>query len=245
MRAHPDRSLGIATMNGVQRDLIALEMDRLATAHPEVEAYREHWGETLERFFVKNLENVQGDERDVIFISTVFGPTIPGGRVLQRFGPINGASGHRRLNVLFTRAKHHVRLFTSMTPDDVTAGPESPRGAQVLKAYLAYAQTGRLEAGTETHSRRRLSCWGSNAMGPPTIPAGRHATATFCVSRCSRGLAGRSTASGRRTGSATRRDRPRGWFHSSVNIKLEGEMVPLVAPDSDQGGACRRPAPRD
>jgi very-short-patch-repair endonuclease len=150
MRTRPDRSLGIATMNGIQRDLIALEMDRLAAAQPEVEAYRERWSETLERFFVKNLENVQGDERDVIFVSTVFGPPMPGGKVLQRFGPINGASGHRRLNVLFTRAKHHVRLFTSMTPDDVLAGPESPRGAQVLKAYLAYAQTGRLEAGVET-----------------------------------------------------------------------------------------------
>jgi len=150
MRTCPDRSLGIATMNGIQRDLIALEMDRLAATQPEVEAYRERWGETLERFFVKNLENVQGDERDVIFVSTVFGPATPGGKVLQKFGPINGASGHRRLNVLFTRAKHHVRLFTSMTPDDVLAGPESPRGAQVLKAYLAYAQTGRLEAGVET-----------------------------------------------------------------------------------------------
>jgi very-short-patch-repair endonuclease len=150
MRAHPDRSLGIATMNGVQRDLIALEMDRLAATLLEVEEYRERWSETLERFFVKNLENVQGDERDVIFISTVFGPAAPGARVLQRFGPINGASGHRRLNVLFTRAKHHVRLFTSMTPDDITAGPDSPRGAQVLKAYLAYAQTGRLDAGKET-----------------------------------------------------------------------------------------------
>ncbi len=150
MRARPDRSLGIATMNGVQRDLIALEMDRLAATLPEVEDYRERWSDTLERFFVKNLENVQGDERDVIFISTVFGPAAPGARVLQRFGPINGASGHRRLNVLFTRAKHHVRLFTSMTPDDITAGPDSPRGAQVLKAYLAYAQTGRLDAGVET-----------------------------------------------------------------------------------------------
>jgi very-short-patch-repair endonuclease len=150
MRLCPDRSLGIATMNGIQRDLIALEMDRLAATQPEVEAYRERWGETLERFFVKNLENVQGDERDIIFVSTVFGPPTPGARVLQRFGPINGASGHRRLNVLFTRAKHHVRLFTSMTPDDVLAGPESPRGAQVLKAYLTYAQTGRLEAGVET-----------------------------------------------------------------------------------------------
>ena len=150
MRARPDRSLGIATMNGVQRDLIALEMDRLAATLPEVEDYRERWSGTLERFFVKNLENVQGDERDVIFISTVFGPPAPGARVLQRFGPINGASGHRRLNVLFTRAKHHVRLFTSMTPEDITAGPDSPRGAQVLKAYLAYAQTGRLDAGIET-----------------------------------------------------------------------------------------------
>lgn len=150
MRTRPDRSLGIATMNGVQRDLIALEMDRLAATLPEVENYRERWSETLERFFVKNLENVQGDERDVIFISTVFGPPAPGARVLQRFGPINGASGHRRLNVLFTRAKHHVRLFTSMAPEDITAGPDSPRGAQVLKAYLAYAQTGRLEAGVET-----------------------------------------------------------------------------------------------
>ncbi len=150
MRRQPGRSLGIATMNQIQRDLIAIEMDRLATVYPEVETFREHWSGTLERFFVKNLENVQGDERDVIFISTVFGPSEPGGKVKQVFGPINGASGHRRLNVLFTRAKHHVRLFTSMTPDDVLAGPDSPRGAQVLKAYLAYALTGRLHAGSET-----------------------------------------------------------------------------------------------
>ncbi len=150
MRTRPGRSLGIATMNQVQRERIAERMDQLATQHPEVEAYRERWGKTLERFFVKNLENVQGDERDVIFISTVFGPATPGGRVLQRFGPINGASGHRRLNVLFTRAKHQLRLFTSLRPEDVTAGPDSPRGARVLKAYLAYAQTGRLHAGTET-----------------------------------------------------------------------------------------------
>ncbi|HTR15515.1 MAG TPA: AAA domain-containing protein, partial [Acetobacteraceae bacterium] len=151
MRAEPHRSLGIATMNQAQRELIAEEMDRLATLHPDVEAYRERWANTLERFFVKNLENVQGDERDVIFISTVFGPPAPGQRVRQNFGPINGPSGHRRLNVLFTRAKHRVHLFTSMTPDDIVAGPESPRGAQVLKRYLAYAASGGwLDAGTET-----------------------------------------------------------------------------------------------
>ncbi len=150
MRTRPDFSLGIATMNQVQRELIAMKMDQLAAQNPDVEAYRERWSGTLERFFIKNLENVQGDERDVIFISTVFGPAEPGARVLQRFGPIIGASGHRRLNVLFTRAKHHVRLFTSMRPEDITAGPDSSRGARVLRAYLAYAETGRLEAGEET-----------------------------------------------------------------------------------------------
>ena len=150
MRTRPDRSLGIATMNQKQRELIAERMDQLATLHPDVEEYRERWGKTLERFFVKNLENVQGDERDVIFVSTVFGPASPGAKVLQRFGPINGASGHRRLNVLFTRAKHNLRVFTSLQPDDVAAGPDTARGPRVLKAYLAYAQSGRLDAGIET-----------------------------------------------------------------------------------------------
>jgi very-short-patch-repair endonuclease len=174
MRQHPERSLGIATMNHVQRDLIAQKMDQLAAVHPEVEEYRQHWSQTLERFFVKNLENVQGDERDDIYVSTVFGPSEPGGKVKQIFGPINGAAGHRRLNVLFTRAKHHVRLFTSMTPDDVLAGRDSPRGAQVLKRYLAYAADGRLDAGQETGRdpgsdfevfvRDRLRCAGYEAV---------------------------------------------------------------------------------
>lgn len=149
MRTRPDRSLGIATMNQVQRELIAQEMDRLVGTYAEVEAYQKRWGDTLERFFVKNLENVQGDERDVIFVSTVFGPSSPGGKVLQRFGPINGVSGHRRLNVLFTRAKHHLRVFTSLEPDDILADQNSARGAQILKSYLGYAKTGRLDAGTE------------------------------------------------------------------------------------------------
>ncbi len=150
MRQSPARSLGIATMNQVQRELIVRRMDQLAAERPEVEEYRQRWVNTLERFFVKNLETVQGDERDVIFVSTVFGPPAPGAKVRQVFGPINGGSGHRRLNVLFTRAKHHVRVFTSLTPDDLGVGPDGPRGAQVLKRYLAYAQDGRLDAGKET-----------------------------------------------------------------------------------------------
>ena len=151
MRERPDRSLGIATLNMVQKQLIAEEMDRLTTTDPDVEAYMTRWNATLERFFVKNLENVQGDERDSIFVSTVFGPSEPGGPVRQNFGPITKPGGHRRLNVLFTRAKHQLRVFTSMTPDQILAGPDSPRGARVLRAFLAFAATGKLEGGIETN----------------------------------------------------------------------------------------------
>lgn len=81
---------------------------------PEAERYRVRWESTLEPFFIKNLENVQGDERDVIFISTVYGPDQETGKVAQRFGPINSDTGHRRLNVLFTRAKEKVVVFSSL-----------------------------------------------------------------------------------------------------------------------------------
>jgi hypothetical protein len=104
----------------------------------------------LEPFFVKNLERVQGDERDVIFISTVYGPARAGGVVAQRFGPINGAAGHRRLNVLFSRAKRQLNLFTSMRPADVRPDHQSRPGVRVLKAYLEYAATGRIDPGGDT-----------------------------------------------------------------------------------------------
>ena len=83
MRKHPDRSLGIATMNQVQKDLIEIEMDRAFIEHPHAANYKVKWQDTLESFFVKNLESVQGDERDAIFISTVYGPD-KNGTVKQR-----------------------------------------------------------------------------------------------------------------------------------------------------------------
>jgi hypothetical protein len=89
---------------------------------------------------VKNLENVQGDERDVIYISTVYGKD-ENGNFYQRFGPINGTYGHRRLNVLFTRAKKRVTVFTSMLPEDIQDEGKHP-GVGVLKRYLQYARDG-------------------------------------------------------------------------------------------------------
>jgi hypothetical protein len=153
MREHPDESLGIVTINQPQQELVREELDRLAAKDATASAYIKRWQEErdgLEPLFIKNLERVQGDERDVIFISTVYGPQKPGGVVAQRFGPINGAAGHRRLNVLFSRAKRQIRVFTSMYPTDVRPDHQSRRGVHVLKDYLEYASTGRLDTGNET-----------------------------------------------------------------------------------------------
>ena len=138
-------SLGIVTMNQAQRDLLSDEMDRVMACDPKCEAYRAKWEGTLEPFFIKNLENVQGDERGVIFISGVYGPKELGQAPLQNFGPINQAQGHRRLNVLFTRAKYQVRFFSSLRPEDIRVSASSSWGVRALRAYLCYALTGRLE----------------------------------------------------------------------------------------------------
>jgi len=150
MAAEPDKSLGIVTLNQPQRDILIEEMDRLVPREPAAARYVERWEETLEPFFIKNLENVQGDERDVIFISTVYGPDAATGVVMNRFGPINGIFGHRRLNVLFTRAKDRVEIFTSMRPSDIKAAEGAQPGVHALKAYLEYAETGRIEVGETT-----------------------------------------------------------------------------------------------
>jgi hypothetical protein len=148
MAAEPDKSLGIVTLNQTQRDVLLEELERLVPRERSAQQYIERWEDTLEPFFVKNLENVQGDERDVIFISTVYGPDAATGVVKNQFGPINGKYGHRRLNVLFSRAKHRVEIFTSMRPADIRPDEKSQRGIHVLKAYLEYAETGRLDAGS-------------------------------------------------------------------------------------------------
>jgi len=146
MHCYPNRSLGIVALNRPQADLIELELEKLIHETEEAQEYRAKWSDGLEPLFVKNLENVQGDERDVIFISTVFGYD-DGGRFYQRFGPINSKVGHRRLNVLFTRAKHQLVLFTSIPIDKVQATETSNWGVRALKQYLEYARSGRLEVG--------------------------------------------------------------------------------------------------
>src|SRR5205823_956190 len=98
----------------------------------------------FEGLFVKNLENVQGDERDHIIISTTYGPD-PSGRFYRRFGPLGRAGGGRRLNVLVTRAREEVHLVTSIPPEVYRALPpvppgQTPGGGWLLFSYLCYAE---------------------------------------------------------------------------------------------------------
>jgi very-short-patch-repair endonuclease len=136
-RQRPNRSLGVVALNVKQAELLRTRIE--AIEDPDFLLFCEKWRDTLEPFFVKNLENVQGDERDVIMISTVYGKDA-NGCMFQRFGPINQAGGHRRLNVLFTRAKYQVIVYSSMTPSDIRVDAPSSRGVRVLQAYLKYAQ---------------------------------------------------------------------------------------------------------
>lgn len=149
IRSYPNESIGIVAMNEAQRDLISGLLDLEFAHDEEINDYRIHWHETLEPIFVKNLENVQGDERDIMFVSTVYGKN-KDGAMFQRFGPINTPNGHRRLNVLFTRAKRSVQLYTSLSPSDILVEENSGRGKRVFREYLEYARSGRLEAGVDT-----------------------------------------------------------------------------------------------
>jgi len=140
MKKCSKQSLGIVAINAKQAEFIREELDRAVALNAEAAAYVQNWDPTLESIFVKNLENVQGDERDVIFISTVYGKD-RNGNFYQRFGPINGIYGHRRLNVLFTRAKKRVTVFTSMSPEEIQDEGKH-WGVRVLKGYLQFARDG-------------------------------------------------------------------------------------------------------
>jgi transcription elongation GreA/GreB family factor len=144
-----DESLGVVTLNLTQKDLIEEEVENHLKTFKDAEHFLSKWEEGGYPFFVKNLENVQGDERDVIFVSTTFGPDSKGA-IYQRFGPINRDKGWRRLNVLFTRSRKRMEIFSSLQPEDISLTDRTSRGAKALRDYLAYAKDGILEAPTIT-----------------------------------------------------------------------------------------------
>ncbi len=140
----PEESLGVVTLNIKQRDLIAELLDERLRDVPGADSFREQWTAEGQPLFVKNLENVQGDERDAIVISTTFGKAPGSGVVRQNFGPISRQGGWRRLNVLFTRARRSVAVYTSLRPEDIVIDGTTPEGTKALRNYLEYARTGLL-----------------------------------------------------------------------------------------------------
>jgi hypothetical protein len=158
-------TIGIACFNVVQRDLILDCLDESAEQDAEfgrrlAKARQRRGDGSFEGLFVKNLENVQGDERDHIIISTTYGPN-PEGRFYRRFGPLLQAGGGRRLNVLVTRARQEVHLVTSIPPEYYRALPpipdgQAPGGGWLLLAYLRYAEL-LGEAYTRAHEQREVA----------------------------------------------------------------------------------------
>ncbi len=139
-RAH--ETLGIVTMNSQQRDQIERNVEMLAKEDLAFQQWLENDQSRHESLFFKNLENVQGDERDVIYISMTYGPQEVGGKVMQRFGPINTDVGWRRLNVLFTRARKRMQIFSSMKANDIVVSVKSSLGVKALHDFLAFVETG-------------------------------------------------------------------------------------------------------
>jgi hypothetical protein len=143
---HNDKeSLGIVAMNSKQREQIEALLESARSSDPILDAGLKRDAQTEDPIFIKNLENVQGDERDVIIISFTYGPQNRGSNsVLQRFGPINYEQGWRRLNVLFTRAKKRIQVYSSMRSEHILVSDTSKRGIRALKNYLAYVESGDL-----------------------------------------------------------------------------------------------------
>ncbi len=138
-------TLGVAAFSVAQRDAILDQLEITRRTHPGLEEF--FATPPHEPFFVKNLENIQGDERDVIFISVGYGRTAEG-YLAMGFGPVNRDGGERRLNVLFTRARIRCEVFTTLSADDIELSPTSGSGLKAFKHFLQYAEHGRLGVAT-------------------------------------------------------------------------------------------------
>ncbi len=133
------RSIGVVTFSQAQKDLIEDLLEDERAKHPGLEPYFSD--KNPEPLFVKNLENVQGDERDVILFSIGYAPDAAG-RFAMNFGPLNRQGGERRLNVAITRAKEQVVVFSSIHANQIDLARTGAVGAAHLKFFLDYAEKG-------------------------------------------------------------------------------------------------------
>jgi hypothetical protein len=141
--------VGVVTFNISQQNTI----DDLFNEACRTDAALESWAyEREEPLFIKNLENVQGDERDVIIFSIGYGPDDKG-QISMNFGPLNNAGGERRLNVAVSRARYEMMVFSTLKASQIDLKRSNAKGVEGLKGFLEFAETGKLPfvSGT-THS---------------------------------------------------------------------------------------------
>ncbi|MGO7653642.1 DUF3320 domain-containing protein [Rhizobium ruizarguesonis] len=137
----PELSLGVAAFSIKQRREIQDQLELLRRLNPQTEEF--FHSHPSEPFFIKNLENVQGDERDVILISVAYAKNAQG-FMGMRFGPLGSEGGERRLNVLISRAKRRCEVYASITDEDIDIERGKGKGVFAFKLFLHYARTGRL-----------------------------------------------------------------------------------------------------
>ena len=145
-----DRSVGVVAFSKAQSDMITEVLEMRRRTNTSLDALlREDKNENV---FVKNIENVQGDERDVILVSVGYGPHEPDARLASmQFGPINNDGGERRLNVLFSRARMRCEIFVSFDWREIDLTRTQAHGPKVLRSFLRFAETRQLELGQVTN----------------------------------------------------------------------------------------------
>jgi predicted DNA-binding WGR domain protein len=156
-------SIGIVAFSEAQQSEIETALDQLAAkddifaAALEAEYEREDDGQ-FNGLFVKNLENVQGDERDIILMSVCYAPDRKG-RMIMNFGPINQRGGEKRLNVIFSRARKHMAIVTTISPEAITNVHND--GARALRSFLSFAEA--RSRGSNDHAQAVLSSLNASA----------------------------------------------------------------------------------
>ncbi len=132
------QSIGVVTFNTAQQNYIENALSKQIHLNGlDAVAY-----DTEEPLFVKNLENVQGDERDIILFSVGYGPD-KDGKLSLNFGPINQSGGYKRLNVAVSRARNEMKVFSAITGNMIDLSRSDSKGVKGLKAFLEYAERGR------------------------------------------------------------------------------------------------------
>jgi superfamily I DNA and/or RNA helicase len=161
-KKYPEKTLGVVTFSIAQMETVEETVERRIVEQPEFERFFQE--DRLEGFFIKNLENVQGDERDVIIFSVGYGRDQQG-QMTMNFGPLNKAGGERRLNVAVTRAREKVILVTSIKTSDITVTPSSPAGVQ--RIHRVRRENPRSRPVTPADGHVRLSVGGGSGRRNP------------------------------------------------------------------------------